>query len=318
MPQGSEGELEELLLEEEFPTTRELVAEEEGERLDSFLARREPELSRSRLQQLIQEGLITVNDRLAKRATRVRAGDWVLLTMPPPEPVGLEPEVVPLEVVYQDEELMVVEKPPGLPVHPGPGHPAHTLVNGLLALCPDLKGIGGELRPGIVHRLDKDTSGLLVVAKTQRAHQHLSAQLKERRVSKGYTTLVTGRLAQEEGLIEAPIGRDPRDRKRLAVVPGGREASTRYQVLQYLNQYTLVEAFPLTGRTHQIRVHFASLGHPLLGDPLYGRASPVLGRQFLHAHYLGFHHPVSGEWLEFRSPLPPDLQWALAAVEAGV
>jgi 23S rRNA pseudouridine1911/1915/1917 synthase len=217
--------------------------------------------------------------------------------------------------VYQDDELLVLDKPAGLTVHPAPGHPSGTLVNALLAICPDLRGIGDRVRPGIVHRLDKDTSGLMVVAKSHRAHLSLSRQIKERKVKKGYLALVSGELKPREGVIDAPIARNPRDRKRMAVVAGGREARTRYKVLRSNGEYSLVEAFPETGRTHQVRVHFASLGHPLVGDHVYGKRSAFLGRQFLHAHLLGFSHPDTGEWREFTSPLPPDLQLALDMVE---
>ena len=231
----------------------------------------------------------------------------MLLTVPPPRPTDLTPQRIPLDLAYQDEDVAVVNKPAGLPVHPGPGHPDGTLVNGLLALCPDIQGIGGDIRPGIVHRLDKDTSGLMVVAKTHAAHQSLSGQLKSRRVTKGYIALATGQVTPDEGLIDAPIGRDSRNRKRMAVAAGGREARTRYRTLGNPSGHTLLELLLETGRTHQIRVHLAYLGHPLLGDDTYGRASPLLARQFLHAHRLGFEHPGSGEWMEFHSGLPDDL-----------
>ena len=237
------------------------------------------------------------------------------MTVPPPRPVSVEPEPIPLKLVYSDAHLLVVDKPAGLTVHPAPGHPSGTLVNALLALCPDLKGVGGELRPGIVHRLDKDTSGLMVVAKTSEAHLALSRQIKERRVRKGYLALVTGKLQPAEGIIDAPVGRDTRNRKRMAIVGSGREARTRYRVLRSSESYSLVEAFPETGRTHQIRVHLASLGHPLVGDHVYGKRSALVGRQFLHAHILGFRHPATGGWKEFTSPLPADLEEALSMVE---
>jgi len=199
-------------------------------------------------------------------------------------------------------------------VHPAPGHPRGTLVNALLALCPDLSGIGGELRPGIVHRLDKDTSGLMMVAKNDRAHRALASQLKERRVAKGYLALVWGHPHPAEGTIEGPIGRDPRNRQRMAVVPGGKEAVTHYRVVEERGPFALVEVFPRTGRTHQVRVHMAHRGHPLVGDRLYSRRPALIGRHFLHAHYLGFYLPSTGEWREFTSPLPPDLVQALEEV----
>jgi 23S rRNA pseudouridine1911/1915/1917 synthase len=219
-------------------------------------------------------------------------------------------------VVYQDDGLIVIDKPAGLSVHPGPGHSDGTLVNALLARCPDIKGIGGVIRPGIVHRLDKDTSGLMVVAKTEQAHQSLSAQFKEHRVAKGYLALVIGTVKPADGRVDAPIARDPRHRKRMAVVMGGREALTRYRVIQRFNEYSLLEVYPETGRTHQIRVHLTYLGHPLLGDGVYGKRSPLLDRHFLHAHHLGFRHPTSGEPLEFRSALPDDLQHAVESLRS--
>jgi len=294
---------------------RQWTVSRSGERLDLFLAREVRELTRSQLKRLIDEGLALLNGRPAKPGQRVRTDDRVSLTIPPPRPPTVEAEPIPLHVVYEDPHLLVVDKPAGLAVHPAPGHPRDTLVNALLALCPDLRGIGGELRPGIVHRLDKDTSGLMVVAKTSGAHLALSHQIKERQVRKGYLALVKGNLHPREGIIDAPIARDPRNRKRMAVVPGGREACTRYRVLRAGGAYSLVEVFPETGRTHQIRVHLASIGYPLVGDPVYGKGSPLVGRQFLHAHLLAFHHPATGEWREFTSPLPPDLETALRMIE---
>lgn len=293
----------------------ERTASRSGERLDLFLVQEVAELSRSQLKRLIERGLVLVNGQPGRPGQKLRAGDRVSLTVPPPGRSALEPEEIPLSVVYQDDELLVLDKPAGLTVHPAPGHPSGTLVNALLAICPDLRGIGDTVRPGIVHRLDKETSGLMVVAKGHRAHLSLSRQMKERKVKKGYLALVSGELKPGEGVIDAPIARNPRHRKRMAVVAGGREARTRYRVLRSNGEYSLVEAFPETGRTHQVRVHFASLGHPLVGDGVYGKRSPFLGRQFLHAHLLGFSHPDTGEWREFTSPLPPDLQLALDMVE---
>lgn len=296
----------------------ELRADRDGERLDQFVARVVPELSRARVQRLIDEGLVTVEGRLAKPARRLASGERVAVIVPAPEPVTIEPEALPLRIVYEDADLLVVDKPAGMPVHPGPGHLKGTLVNAVLAHCPDLSGVGGALRPGIVHRLDKDTSGLIIVAKNDRAHQALQRQLKERAVEKRYLALVRGDLRPDEGVIDAPIARDPRYRKRMAVVPGGRDAVTRWRVLErYIGpgsgepRYTLVEARPITGRTHQIRVHFASFRHPLVGDALYGRRSAIVGRQFLHAAGIAFAHPATGERLEFESPLPDDLREAL-------
>ncbi len=294
---------------------RELRADREARRLDQFVAAAAVGLSRAEVQRLIREGMVTLNGQFPKASERVAIGDVVTVTVPPPVTSELTPEPMALNILYEDGDLLVVEKPAGLTVHPAPGHARHTLVNGLLYLYPDLPGIGGEKRPGIVHRLDKDTSGLMVVAKTAQAHRWLSGQMKERKVSKGYVALVEGRVVQESGEIDAPIARDPRHRKRMAVVDGGREAVTRYQVTRRWPGYTLVDVSPKTGRTHQIRVHLASVGHPLVGDAVYGKKSDLVGRHFLHANRLGFLHPVTEEWLEVRSELPPELDGALSALD---
>ena len=295
-------------------TNLEMLVQKDEERLDLFLAGASPNLTRSQVRRLVEEGYILLNGSVPKAGHRLRSGDRVSLTIPPPRPAELVPEAIPLNIVYQDRELLVVDKPAGLTVHPSPGHPSGTLVNALLALCPDLRGIGGEIRPGIVHRLDKDTSGLIVVAKSHQAHLSLTKQLQDRTVHKGYLALATGRVEPAEGTIEADIGRDPRNRKRVAVVPNGRPARTRYRVIEYLGGATYIEVFPETGRTHQIRVHLASLRHPLHGDSVYGKRSPLLSRQFLHAHLLGFQQPVTGEYIELTSPLPDDLRNTLEAM----
>jgi len=300
----------------------ELFADREGERLDAFLARRCGEsppagragLSRSQAHKLIADGLVTVNGAASKPAHRLARGDDVFVLLPPPEVMALEAEAIPLRVVYQDEDVIVVDKPAGLTVHPAAGHPHGTLVNALLALYPDLANIKGTLRPGIVHRLDKDTSGLLVVAKNERAQANLARQMKNREVHKVYLALVQGRVEPPEGIIDAPIGRHPRHRQRMAVLEGGRSALTRYRVREQVGDYSLVEVEPLTGRTHQIRVHFASIRHPVVGDAIYGKRSPLVGRQFLHAWRLGFRLPASGRYQEFESPLPGDLAEALRAL----
>lgn len=293
-----------------------LSADRTGERLDVFLARRCRELSRSGAQHLIGEGLVTVSDRLARPSLRLAAGDRVAVQIPSREPLQPQPEAIPLAIVYQDEDVIVVDKPAGLTVHPAPGHPSGTLVNALLALRPELAGVGEALRPGIVHRLDKDTSGLLVVARNERAHRSLTRQLKQREVHKTYLALVQRLPDPLEGVIDSPIGRHPRNRKKMAIVPGGREARTRYRLREALGDYALLEVEPVSGRTHQVRVHLASIGHPVVGDPTYGRRSPYLPRQFLHAWRLALRLPESEEIVEFESPLPPDLREALARLRA--
>ena len=296
---------------------RQWTATASAARLDREVQAHCPDLSRSRCARLIDEGWVRLNGTTAKPASPVHHGDVIEVIVPPPTPLDVEPQFMPIAVVYQDAHMLVVNKPAGIAVHPGPGHPDRTLVNALLALLPDLKGIGGVQRPGIVHRLDKDTSGLMVVAKTDRAHASLTQQLKERRVKKTYVALVSGTVAQAEGEVDAPIARHPRNRKRMAVVVGGRDALTRYKVIRRYPDCTLVEAYPVTGRTHQIRVHFASLGYPLIGDKVYGKASALVDRHFLHAARLGFYLPPEElEWREFESQLPEDLQAALDMLEA--
>jgi 23S rRNA pseudouridine1911/1915/1917 synthase len=281
---------------------------EAGQRVDRVAAARIADLSRSRIQHLIEEGLVTLNGGPVRASTPVRAGDRLDVTVPPPEPTALVPREMPLPVIFEDGDVVVVDKPAGLVVHPAPGHAQDTMVNALLARYPDL-AIGGSLRPGIVHRLDRFTSGLMVIARHDAAYQSLAAQMKERSVLKAYLVLVDGHMPGGEGVIEAPIGRHPRERKQMAVVSRGRPARTRYRVLEELGPYTLVEAQLETGRTHQVRVHFAHSGHPVLGDPQYGRRAGALGlsRQFLHAYRLGFRLPSSGEYREFQSALPEDL-----------
>jgi 23S rRNA pseudouridine1911/1915/1917 synthase len=238
--------------------------------------------------------------------------------VPAAEPYEVEPEPIPLEIIYENHDLLVIDKPAGMVVHPSPGHWRGTLVHAVLYHCPDLEGVGGAHRPGIVHRLDKDTSGLILVAKNDRAHRDLQAQFKGREVQKTYLALVYGLISPVSGEIAAAVGRDIRDRKRMAIVEGGREAVTRYEVLGYYRKHTLLACHPLTGRTHQIRVHLAHIGHPILGDGVYGgrRRPPVpCPRQFLHAHRIRFRLPATGEQVEFTSPLPPDLQAVLDALE---
>ncbi len=292
----------------------ELTVEEGGERLDKYIAQAVPDLSRAAVQRLIKDGRVTVGDAVLKASYRVESGDRIAVHIPPPETDAVQAESIPLDIVYEDDDLLVINKPAGMVVHPAYGHHSGTLVNALLAHCPQLATSGEDDRPGIVHRLDKDTSGLIVVAKHDAARQHLQHQFKQREVEKVYLALVEGRLEPPQGIIEAPIGRDPRRRKRMAVLRSGREARTEYTVAEYFDQYTLVEAHPHTGRTHQIRVHLAFIGHPVAGDRVYGRRKQrlPLQRQFLHAHRLAFRQPSSGEVVEVEAPLPPDLAEVLA------
>jgi len=291
-----------------------------GKRLDAALAKLEPELSRAQLRRLIEQGAVTVGGQPAKPAHRLRAGEVIAGSVPQPEPTELAAEALPLAVLYQDADLIVVDKPAGLVVHPAPGHSSGTLVNALLHHCRDLSGVGGELRPGIVHRLDKDTSGVLVAAKNDTAHRSLAAQFKVHSVLREYLALVRGAPRAASGTIEAAIGRHPTDRKRMSTkTRRGRAAVTHYRVEERLRGASLLRVRLETGRTHQVRVHLASLGLAILGDPVYGggRAAGAelgLARQALHAAVLGFVHPRSGASLRFESPLPADLARALEAL----
>lgn len=297
---------------------RELVVEQAGVRLDKYVAEHCPELSRTQAQKLIAGGNINVNGQAARPGIKLSAGDRITITIPPPLPGTLAADDIPLNILYEDRDLMVIDKPAGLTVHPAPGHPRGTLANAVLSRL-SYSPEAGDQRPGIVHRLDKDTSGLIIVAKNLAAHANLTGQFRTRSVTKLYLTLVNGRLSPEDGIIEAPIGRDFRDRKRMAVVTAnrGRAAQTRYHILDYINGYSLLEVRPETGRTHQIRVHLAAIGHPVVGDAIYGGKSPFLSRQFLHAAALGFRLPSTGHYVEFKSELPLDLKQALAAIGSG-
>ncbi len=311
---------------ERAPRTEALeVGEGDEDRLDRFLAARLT-LSRTRIQKLIERGHVVVDGRPAKKSESVGPGSRIVVTLPPPEPVDIAAEDLPLTIVYQDDVLLVVNKPAGMVVHPAPGHRSGTLVNALLFHVRDLAGVGGRLRPGIVHRLDKDTSGLLVVAKTDLAHEKLSEALRKRRVKRLYRAASWGHLQESPLTVDAPIGRDPRHRQRMAVVEGGRRAVTRVRVRERWERADLLEVSLLTGRTHQIRVHLAHLGHPIVGDDVYGpgwergMGGPTRGwalelarrveRQFLHAAQLVFEHPVSGERMRFQAPLPEELRSA--------
>jgi len=287
------------------------VVDESGVRLDKYVGEKCPEISRTRAQRLIADGHITVNGHTAKASFKLDTGDRVNVGIPPTAPSLLSPENIPLDILYEDDDILVLDKPSGLAVHPAPGHPDHTLVNAVLSHLPGLAEISDSLRPGIVHRLDKDTSGVMLVAKNEPARLNLMQQFEAHSVAKTYQVLVRGHLAPEEGIIEASIGRDPRNRKRMAVVSEGREARTRYNVVRYIGDYTLLEVRTETGRTHQIRVHLAAIGYPVVGDDTYGVKVPFLSRQFLHACRLGFKLPATGEYVEFTSELPPDLAQAL-------
>lgn len=285
--------------------------EDAGQRIDKFLAEGlSGEASRSQVQAWIRDGHVRVNGGAVKANYRLETGDQVDVTVPEPEPAELVPEDIPLDVVYEDRDVIVVNKPRGMVVHPAPGHARGTLANALLHHCRDLSGVGGQRRPGIVHRIDKDTSGLLMAAKHDTAHQRLSEQLADHSVIRKYLAVVQGRLPHDRGTIDAPIGRDPRDRKRFAVdARNGKPAVTHFTVVERFAGHTLVELQLETGRTHQIRVHLHYLGHPLEGDPVYGRRrGALLDGQALHAFALGFRHPASGEPMLFEAPLPDDME----------
>ena len=318
-----------------------LVPSSGGERLDKWLAGQMPERSRAEIQRWIAAGLVCVGGATQKPSYRVMPGDPVTVVVPAPEEYRVEPEPIPLTILYEDGDLLVVDKPAGMVVHPAAGHWHGTLVNAVLHHCPSLEGVGGVHRPGIVHRLDKDTSGVILVAKNDRAHRSLQAQFKARQVEKTYLALVHGVVSPGGGMVEAAISRDRRHRERMAVVPDGmgRPAVTRFEVLRAFGKVTLVACHPLTGRTHQVRVHLAYLGHPIVADTLYaGRRNPrapdalapsgaqgcglkgksqvACPRQFLHAERIRFRLPSTGEAVEFTAPLPADLQAVLEALEA--
>jgi len=284
-------------------------------RLDQFLAKQLPEYSRSRLQQLIRSGFVRLNKQTTRPRQIVRGGDKIHLIEPPLEKIEMRPEPIPLDVLFEDDDLIVINKPADLTVHPGAGQREHTLVNALLSHCTTLSGIGGKERPGIVHRLDKETSGCLVVAKNDVAHRELSKQFAARTVEKIYLALVAGKLRKPTGVIEENIGRHPVQRKRMSVSSKrGRAAKTEYRVIRSSDQASLVECRLHSGRTHQIRVHLHHLGHPVLGDKIYApRFTKNFPRQMLHAWKLGFRHPCTGEWRSFEASLPADFNEAIRA-----
>jgi 23S rRNA pseudouridine1911/1915/1917 synthase len=302
-----------------------LSSKDVGERLDRYLTRQFPTHSRAYLQHLIDEQHILVDGRTTKPGYRLRAGDRISVNLPPPRPSGMLPQPIALDILYEDAYLLVLNKAAGMVVHPSPGNASGTLVNALLAHCTQLSGIGGIERPGIVHRLDKDTSGVMVVAKDDATHRGLARLFADRQVKKRYLAVVQGHIREAAGLIDAAVGRHPVHRQKMSTHTRlGRQAVTEFRVLERFGLYTLVELQPRTGRTHQIRVHMAAVGHPLLGDPTYGhtqktlRRSPLahqlswFHRQALHAWALGLVHPATGEWLECRAPLPADLEQVLA------
>lgn len=284
-------------------------------RIDKELGHHFLQFSRSQLKRWIDDGTVTVNGQTVKAKYQLQAGDRVVIEPETPVEIDLEPENIPLDIVYEDDDVLVVNKPQGMVVHPAPGHPNHTLVNALMYHAP-LSSINGELRPGIVHRIDKDTSGLLMVAKTDRAHRSLTAQLKEKSNLREYVALVHGVIKENEGTIDAPLARSPKDRKKQAVVVGGRHAVTHFRVLKRYQHYTLVACRLETGRTHQIRVHMKYINHPLAGDSLYGPRKTLPGHgQYLHARLLGFEHPVTGEEMVFTASLPDYFEQMLSYLD---
>ena len=294
-----------------------LVPKEQSKlRLDQFLAKQLPEYSRSRLQQLILGGFVQLNNVTTRPRQIVRSGDKIELIEPPLEKIETRPEPIPLEILFEDDDLIVINKAAGLTVHPGAGHREHTLVNALLSHCATLSGIGGKERPGIVHRLDKETSGCLVAAKNDVAHRELSKQFAARTVEKIYLALVAGKLRKATGIIEEKIGRHPVHRQRMSVTSSrGRTAKTEYRVIRSSDQASLIECRLHSGRTHQIRVHLHHLGHPVLGDKIYApKVAKNYPRQMLHAWKLGFRHPRSGKWKIFEAPLPDDFNQTIATV----
>ena len=299
------------------PDSYRFTVDKAGNRLDKFVSENCPGLSRSQAQKLIADGYVVVNGLMEKASHKTETGEKIEITIPPPAPTGLLPEAIPVKILYEDADLLVIDKPAGLTVHPAPGHFSHTLVNAVLSHLNEIEDEGDITRPGIVHRLDKDTSGVMLVAKNNVALANLADQFKARTVKKTYITLVKGILRPDKGVIDAPIGRDSGDRKKMAVTgeSRGRAARTNYRVIRYVGKNSLLEIMPETGRTHQIRVHLAAIGYPVFGDITYGKKSAFLNRQFLHAHKIGFNLPATGKWVEFESPLPEDLEQVLQELD---
>ncbi|WND32576.1 RluA family pseudouridine synthase [Lactiplantibacillus plantarum] len=296
-------------------TEQQFMITDQTGRLDKVLAALQSVWTRSQVDKLIKTDQVTVNGQLEASKYHVKPGDEIVVAAQTVQQTTIEPENIPLDIVYEDDDVLVVNKPQGMVVHPAPGHPNHTLVNALLYHSP-LSTINGEFRPGIVHRIDKDTSGLLMVAKNDRAHQSLAAQLKAKTNLREYVALVHGVIKEDTETINAPLGRSPKDRKKQAIIKTGRPAVTHFKVLKRYQHYTLISCRLETGRTHQIRVHLQSIGHPLVGDPLYGPKKTIKGHgQFLHAKLLGFKHPVTGDLLTFEAPLPPIFTTTLAKLD---
>ena len=296
----------------------EITENQAGERIDRFLADSQ-DLTRSFLQKILKEGEVIVNGKSVKANYKLRKGDRIEFEIPEAVEPDIVAEDIPLSILYEDADVLVVDKPKGMGVHPAAGHYSRTLVNAVMYHCKgELSGINGVLRPGIVHRIDRDTTGSIIICKNDMAHNEIARQLKEHSINRRYRAIVTGVLKDEEGTIEGAIGRDKKDRKKMAITADGKPAVTHYRVLQRFKHYTYVECVLETGRTHQIRVHMASIGHPLLGDEVYGRRSDKYKceGQCLHAMTLGFHHPRTGEYIEVNAPLPPYFEHLLAVLES--
>jgi len=302
---------------EDFTYT--ISEEQKGERIDKALVTLEADWTRSQIQIWLKDGAVLVNGETAKPNYKVKLNDVITITVPEAEPLDIEAEDLNLEIIYEDEDVLVVNKPRGMVVHPAPGHTSGTLVNGLMHQVTDLSGINGVLRPGIVHRIDKDTSGLLMVAKNDKAHVSLVDQLVKRTVTRKYTALVHGHIPHDKGTIDAPIGRDSRDRQSMAVIDKGKHAITHFRVIERYGNFTLVECRLETGRTHQIRVHMKYIGFPLAGDPKYGPKKTIeFNGQALHAGIVGFIHPRTEEYLEFEAPLPEEFKTLLEEMKTTV
>lgn len=292
--------------------------DDSGARIDIFVTRSVQGMTRSHVQKLIASSQVVVNEKPVKANYKIQTGDQIALSIPPAQPIEITPESIPLQVLYEDCDVIVINKARGMVVHPAVGNYSGTLVNALLSHCDDLSGINGEIRPGIVHRLDKDTSGVMVAAKSDRAHAHLAQQIKDRTATRKYFAIVYGNVKEEQGLVDAPIGRHHTERKKMAVIfQNSKEAITRFKVVKRFGSHTLVECRLLTGRTHQIRVHMAYIGHPVVGDPVYGPKKKQfnIAGQALHAAELSFAHPVTGEILTFLAPMPEDMQRILLSLE---